>query len=157
MSNFLIHLQESQIYCNYSLDYREFFYRLQNNMDQNFQIDTWKSKFGKEYTARNTFKTKEEFQNMIRKIPEKSSWNLDNFELTFRENLRNTMQEIISRARPKLPQDAMNWLYCILNGVTQKSHITEQVQPHLAANSTWQYIRRWLLSKGVRDNPKTPY
>ena len=94
---------------------------------------------------------------MIRKIPEKSSWNLDNFELTFRENLRNTMQEIISRARPKLPQDAMNWLYCILNGVTQKSHITEQVQPHLAANSTWQYIRRWLLSKGVRDNPKTPY
>ena len=67
------------------------------------------------------------------------------------------MQEIISRARPKLPQDAMNWLYCILNGVTQKSHITEQVQPHLAANSTWQYIRRWLLSKGVRDNPKTPY
>ena len=104
-----------------------------------------------------TFKTKEEFQNMIRKIPEKSSWNLDNFELTFRENLRNTMQEIISRARPKLPQDAMNWLYCILNGVTQKSHITEQVQPHLAANSTWQYIRRWLLSKGVRDNPKTPY
>ena len=104
-----------------------------------------------------TFKTKEEFQNLIRKIPEKSSWKLDNFELTFRENLRNTMQEIIAKARPKLPQDAMNWLYCILNGVTQKSHITEQVQPHLAANSTWQYIRRWLLSKGVRDNPKTPY
>ena len=34
-------------------------------MDQNFQINTWKSKFGKEYTARNTFQNEEEFNNFF--------------------------------------------------------------------------------------------
>ena len=34
-------------------------------MDQNFQIDTWKSKFGKDYTTRNTFENQEEFNNFF--------------------------------------------------------------------------------------------
>jgi CRISPR/Cas system Type II protein with McrA/HNH and RuvC-like nuclease domain len=48
-------------------------------------------------------------------------------------------------------------LYCIENGINFKNDIIKQVQPNIQLNSVWQYIRRYLLEIGVKDNYNSPY
>ena len=48
-------------------------------------------------------------------------------------------------------------MYCILNGLNYKHDIAKQVQPNLQLNSVWQYIRRYLLEIGVKDNINSPF
>ena len=45
------------------------------------------------------------------------------------------------------------------NGVNyfNKNDIIKQVQPNIQLNSVWQYIRRYLLEIGVKDNHNSPY
>lgn len=38
-----------------------------------------------------------------------------------------------------------------------KHDIAKQVQPNLQLNSVWQYIRRYLLEIGVKDNINSPF
>ena len=44
-----------------------------------------------------------------------------------------------------------------MNGYKTKAEITEQVQPNMGFNGVWQYIRRWMIYKGVKDNIESPY
>ena len=47
--------------------------------------------------------------------------------------------------------------HCIENGINFKNDIIKQVQPNIQLNSVWQYIRRYLLEIGVKDNHNSPY
>ena len=67
------------------------------------------------------------------------------------------MSDIMNKDRKHIPKDANKWLYCILNDINYKHDIATQVQPNLHSNSVWQYIRRYLLEIGVKDNVNSPY
>jgi hypothetical protein len=105
------------------------------------------------------FKTKEEFQSLLRKIDtvKNFEWKLTDYNLIFENNLVNSMKNIMSKPRKHIPKDALNWLYCILNGINYKHDIAKQIQPNIQLNSVWQYIRRYLLEIGIEDNINSPY
>ena len=63
----------------------------------------------------------------------------------------------MDKERKHIPKDAHNWLYCIENNINFKNDIIKQIQPNIQLNSVWQYIRRYLLEIGVKDNYKSPY
>ena len=106
------------------------------------------------------FKTKEEFQEKLKLISKENkdfSWKLPDFNSIFKGNLVNRMEELITAERKHTPKDGYNWLYCVMNGYKTKAEITEQVQPNMGLNGVWQYIRRWMIYKGVKDNIESPY
>ncbi len=82
---------------------------------------------------------------------------LPNYDEQFKENVLNSINEIMDKERKHIPKDAHNWLYCIENGINFKNDIIKQIQPNIQLNSVWQYIRRYLLEIGVEDNYKSPY
>jgi hypothetical protein len=103
------------------------------------------------------FKTKEEFQSKLKNLPKEFKWELPNYDKQFEENLTTEISNILSKERKHIPRDASKWLYCIENGINFKNDIIEQVQPNIKLNSVWQYIRRYLLEVGVKDNYESPY
>jgi hypothetical protein len=103
------------------------------------------------------FKTKEDFQSKLKNLPKEFKWELPNYDKEFEENLTTEISNILSKERKHIPRDASKWLYCIENGINFKNDIIEQVQPHIKLNSVWQYIRRYLLEIGVKDNYESPY
>jgi hypothetical protein len=105
------------------------------------------------------FKTKDEFQTQVRKLKsmENFVWKVENHDRRFYDDLLYSMMKIMTKDRTHIPKDAMNWLYCILNGINYKHEIAKQVQPNIQLNSVWQYIRRYLLEVGVSDNINSPY
>jgi len=105
------------------------------------------------------FKTKEDFQSKLKSLSsyERFEWKLPNYDEQFKENVLNSINEIMDKERKHIPKDAHNWLYCIENGINFKNDIIKQVQPNIQLNSVWQYIRRYLLEIGVKDNYKSPY
>lgn len=102
------------------------------------------------------FKTKEEFKNLLENLPDKFVWDLPNFDEQFKENLYKEMIECVKNTKA-IPKTAIEWLYCIKNGITFKKEITNQVQRNVAYNSNWQYIRRWLLWNFCEDDIESPY
>jgi len=113
------------------------------------------------------FKTKEEFHERLTwavKYRNERVKDGDEFDArpplehdeTFRWNLLNAMENCI-RTTKNTPKDAPAWTYFIQNGVQFKSDIANQVQPNIKLNSVWQYIRRWLLANGVKDDYLSPY
>ena len=103
------------------------------------------------------FKTKEDFQYKLKNLPTEFEWELPNYDKEFEENLTTEIDKILSKERKHIPKDAHNWLYCIQNDINFKNDIIEQVQPNIQLNSVWQYIRRYLLEIGVKDNINSPY
>ena len=105
------------------------------------------------------FKTKEDFQSKLKSLSsyERFEWKLPNYDEQFKENVLNSINEIMDKERKHIPKDAHNWLYCIENGINFKNDIIKQIQPNIQLNSVWQYIRRYLLEIGVEDNYKSPY
>ena len=85
------------------------------------------------------------------------TWEVKNHDKVFHHNLLYNMKKIMDKERKHIPKDAMNWLYCILNGINYKHDIAKQVQPNIQLNSVWQYIRRYLLEIGVKDDINSPY
>jgi hypothetical protein len=81
---------------------------------------------------------------------------MEDFEKTFKENLHRAMKEVLF----KKIQDSKygrEWIYYILNGITQKRDILEQTSKVMSENSSYQYARRWLIQQGVKDNPQSKY
>ena len=103
------------------------------------------------------FKTKEDFQYKLKNLPKEFSWELPNYDEQFKENVLSSINEVMDKERKHIPKDAHNWLYCIENGINFKNDIIKQVQPNIQLNSVWQYIRRYLLEIGVKDNHNSPY
>ena len=105
------------------------------------------------------FKTKDEFQTQVKKLEEinEFDWELEKHDSKFAYNIIKSMSNIMNKPRKHIPKDANNWLYCILNGLNYKHDIAKQVQPNLQLNSVWQYIRRYLLEIGVKDNINSPF
>lgn len=109
---------------------------------------------GKEYPF--FFKTKDEFLLKLKDLPQTFEWKLDDFEETFRQNLHSAMKEVLS----KKIQDSKygrEWIYYILNNITQKKQILDQTSQVMSENSSYQYARRWLLQHGVKDDPNSKY
>ena len=105
------------------------------------------------------FKTKDEFQTQVKKLKDMNNftWEVENHDRVFHHNLLYSMTKIMNKERSHIPKDAMNWLYCILNDINYKHDIAKQVQPNIQLNSVWQYIRRYLLEIGVKDDINSPY
>ena len=105
------------------------------------------------------FKTKDEFQTQVKNLKNMNNftWEVKNHDKVFHHNLLYNMKRIMDKERKHIPKDAMNWLYCILNGINYKHDIAKQVQPNIQLNSVWQYIRRYLLEIGVKDDINSPY
>ena len=104
------------------------------------------------------FTTKDEFLDLLLKIDDYDDfkWDIPNHDKIFEANLIKSMEECIGTDF-KSPKDALKWMYCILKGYEFKQDITKQVQPNMGLNSVWQYIRRYLLANGIKDNPNCEY
>jgi len=102
------------------------------------------------------FETASEFKRLLETVPTTFEWTIPKHDEIFKNNLIHSMEECIIGTY-KVREDDLNWIYCILNGLTYKGEITGQVQPTIGLNSNWQYIRRWMLVNGVIDNPNSPY
>ena len=106
------------------------------------------------------FKTKDEFLDLLKQVESDNSksfeWEIPNYDEIFEMNLISSMEDCI-RTDLKSPKDALKWIYCILNGYEFKQQITNQVQPNMGLNSVWQYIRRYLLVNGVKDDPNCQF
>ena len=106
------------------------------------------------------FKTKDEFLDLLKQVESDSGksfeWEIPNYDEIFEMNLVSSMEDCI-RTDLKSPKDALKWVYCILNGYKFKKDITNQIQPTIQLNSVWQYIRRWLLINGVKDDPNCEF
>tara|TARA_B100000287_G_scaffold81330_1_gene73896 strand:- start:359 stop:1309 length:951 start_codon:yes stop_codon:yes gene_type:complete len=105
------------------------------------------------------FKTKDEFHTQVKNLKQMGNftWDIPNHDEKFAYNIIKSISNIMSKPRKHIPKDANNWLYCILNGLNYKHDIAKQVQPNLQLNSVWQYIRRYLLEIGVKDNINSPF
>lgn len=109
---------------------------------------------GKDYPF--FFKTKKEFLEKLKKLPKTFEWKLDDFDSIFKNSVHQAMQEVLS----KKIQDSKygrEWIYYILNGVTQKREILNQTSEVMSENSSYQYARRWLIQQGVKDDPNSKY
>ena len=95
------------------------------------------------------FKTKEDFQSKLKNLPKEFKWELPNYDEQFKENVLNSINEIMDKERKHIPKDAHNWLYCIENGINFKNDIIKQIQPNIQLNSVWQYIRRYRVSNKI--------
>jgi hypothetical protein len=102
------------------------------------------------------FETASEFKRLLETVPTTFEWTIPKHDEIFKNNLIHSMEECVVGTY-KVREDDLNWIYCILNGLTYKGEITGQVQPTIGLNSNWQYIRRWMLVNGVIDNPNSPY
>jgi hypothetical protein len=104
------------------------------------------------------FTTKESFESMLADTknltPRKQQ--LPKHDEKFKSNLLTTVEQLID-VPENMPKDALAWAFYILNGISYKTEICEQVQPNIQLNSVWQYIRRWLLTNGIIDNPDSKY
>lgn len=102
------------------------------------------------------FKTKEEFLELLKDLPEKFEWKLPKHDEIFKNNLIGDMENQIKNTK-KIPSTGLEWLYCIRNGIKFKREISNQTQPNIATNSNWQYIRRWLMFNYVTDDYESPF
>lgn len=106
-----------------------------------------------------TFKNKEDFEERLQwasKIEIDEPMESPDHDATFKHNLIGAMGECIQTTK-NTPKDAPAWVYYILNNIQFKADIANQVQPNIKLNSVWQYIRRWLLTNGVKDDYNSPY
>ncbi len=102
------------------------------------------------------FDSEKEFYKLLDVLPEKFEWKLPDFDEQFRMNLYTDLISCSKNTRA-IPKTALEWAYCIRNGIQYKSEITNQVQRNIATNSNWQYIRRWLLWNGFVDDPESSH
>ena len=119
-----------------------------------YRHPTLETVVGKDYPF--FFKTKEEFLEKLKKLPEKFEWKLDDFEGIFRDSLHQAMKEVLF----KKIQDSKygrEWIYYILNGIGQKRQILDQTSQVMVENSSYQFARRWLIQQGVKDDPNSKY
>lgn len=114
---------------------------------------------GKDYPF--FFKSKEEFLDKLKTLPEHFNWKLQNFEQIFEDNLHRAMKKVFSK-KINDSKYGRKWIKLILAGYGTKRAIIENSGRHfvthkkaMSENSSWQWTRRWLLQQGVKDNPNS--
>tara|TARA_B110001454_G_C12693035_1_gene423126 strand:+ start:69 stop:1667 length:1599 start_codon:yes stop_codon:yes gene_type:complete len=108
------------------------------------------------------FKTKEEFQTKLQKLPENFEYKLRDFKTEFENNLMTAMLE--SRNHTKVhDQEGLfggPWLYFMSQGLTYKKDLLYQTHQSLVdgqGSNSWETIRRWVKQWGVKDDPTSPF
>jgi len=103
------------------------------------------------------FKTKDEFEQLVKTVPPMFKWKLADFETQFKQNLHNAMNETFYSKTIQDTKYGNDWIYYILNGIGYKKDIISQTSDVMSENSAWQWTRRWLLQHGVKDNPDSRF
>lgn len=103
------------------------------------------------------FKTKEDFHNLLKNIPEKLDWELPPHDANFKNNLETAMLDAI--AATGIPDSKYNkqWLYHILNGNEYKQNILYNTHPDLPLSNVMEGIRLFCMNFGVKDDPESKY
>ena len=57
----------------------------------------------------------------------------------------------------KTPSAGIEWLYHILKDNGFKKNLLYNSHPNLYLSNTWEKIRLWCLSKGIKDDPNYEY
>jgi len=114
-----------------------------------FEHPTIKKVVGEDYNG--YFQSKEQFFNLLNKLPEIKTDIINEHDFIFEIQLKGAITEHWKDTR-KAPKDAPEWIKNIENGITDKKSIANRVNSKVRLNGTAHYIRRYLLHNGIRDN-----
>ena len=106
------------------------------------------------------FKDKKDFIKLLDNVPKEIKWDLPEHDLTFRNNLLLDLENACNGAKKltkRIPSAGIEWLYHILQDNGYKKNLLYNSHPNLYLSNTWEKIRLWCLSKGVKDDPTSKY
>lgn len=103
------------------------------------------------------FKTKEQFQSLLKNLPDTSTWQMPEHDNIFRKNLEQAMQDSIDATGVPDSKYNKEWLYHILNGNEFKTNILYNTHPDLPLSNVMEGLRLFCMKFGVKDDPKSKY
>jgi len=102
------------------------------------------------------FNDKKSFLELLDNTPRHYGWDLPKHDETFKENLIGDLIEACNSKKKRTvrtPSAGMEWLNLILQGNGFKKNLLHNSHPNLYLSNTWEKIRLWCMSKGVKDDP----
>ncbi len=102
------------------------------------------------------FNDKKSFLELLDNTPRHYGWDLPKHDETFKENLIGDLIEACDSKKKRTvrtPSAGMEWLNLILQGNGFKKNLLHNSHPNLYLSNTWEKIRLWCMSKGVKDDP----
>tara|TARA_Y100001938_G_scaffold151124_1_gene246281 strand:- start:10159 stop:11091 length:933 start_codon:yes stop_codon:yes gene_type:complete len=106
------------------------------------------------------FNDKKSFLELLDNTPKHYGWDLPKHDETFKENLIGDLSEACDGKKKRTvrtPSAGIEWLYHILQGNGFKKNLLYNSHPNLYLSNTWEKIRLWCLSKGIKDDPNYEY
>ena len=123
-----------------------------------FQHPTQEHVLGKDYPL--YFTDKKSFLELLDNTPKNFSWDLPSHDETFKDNLVGDLIEACESNKKRtvrVPSAGIEWLYHILQDNGFKKNLLHNSHPNLYLSNTWEKIRLWCLSHGVKDDPTSKY
>jgi len=102
------------------------------------------------------FNDKKSFLELLDNTPRHYGWDLPKHDETFKENLIGDLIDACDSKKKRTvrtPSAGIEWLYHILQGNGFKKNLLHNSHPNLYLSNTWEKIRLWCMSKGVKDDP----
>lgn len=116
-----------------------------------YQHPTHEYVLGKDYPM--YFKTKEDFQKMLKTLPEKVDWTLPPHNDIFKKNLYEAMEEGLRDTRIQQSKYNLPWLFHILQENGFKTNILYNTHPNLPLSNVMEGLRIFCMDFGVKDDP----
>ncbi len=129
-----------------------------NRPSLTFKHPTQEHVLGKDYPL--YFTDKKSFLELLENTPKDFQWDLPPHDERFKENLINDLIEACDGKKKrtvKTPSAGIEWLYHILKDNGFKKNLLYNSHPNLYLSNTWEKIRLWCLSKGIKDDPNYEY
>ena len=123
-----------------------------------FQHPTQEHVLGKDYPL--YFTDKKSFLELLDNTPKNFSWDLPSHDETFKDNLVGDLIEACESNKKRtvrVPSAGIEWLHHILQDNGFKKNLLHNSHPNLYLSNTWEKIRLWCLSHGVKDDPTSKY
>ena len=125
-----------------------------NRPSLTFEHPTQEHVLGKDYPL--YFTDKKSFLELLDNTPKDFKWDLPEHDAKFKENLIGDLTEACNSPKKRTvrtPNAGIEWLYHILQGNGFKKNLLYNSHPNLYLSNTWEKIRLWCLSKGIKDDP----
>ena len=126
-----------------------------NRPSLTFEHPTQEHVLGKDYPL--YFTDKKSFLELLDNTPKDFQWDLPEHDVKFKENLIGDLIEACDSPKKRTvrtPNAGIEWLYHILQGNGFKKNLLYNSHPNLYLSNTWEKIRLWCFSKGIKDDPK---
>jgi len=106
-----------------------------------------------------SFKTKDDFVNLLNNMPQNFEWTLPPHDETFKNNLLKNMIETLGETRIPVSKYNNEWYHHIisLQNNAYKAHLLKNSHPDLYSSNVWEGLRLKAMDMGVRDDPTSKF